>query len=113
MRLSDAGHDSQLVRNGAVLIRCEAGRQREQIEVASVGHETGGIDKRAARLAPAAAEDLGGEAAQTSLQISDKVVRAFQGILLFFVLASDTLILYRIRLVMREGKSPEDVHANA
>ena len=43
---------------------------------------------------------LGGEAAQTSLQLSDKVVRAFQGILLFFVLACDTLILYRVRLVM-------------
>jgi ABC-type uncharacterized transport system permease subunit len=56
---------------------------------------------------------LGGEAAQTSLQISDKVVRAFQGILLFFVLASDTLIFYRVRLVTHEAKSPEVVHAHA
>lgn len=56
---------------------------------------------------------LGGEAAQTSLQLSDKVVRAFQGILLFFVLASDTLILYRIRLVTSSTKSPEAAHGNA
>jgi len=42
---------------------------------------------------------LGGEAAQISIGVSDKVVRAFQGMLLFFVLACDTLIHYRIRLV--------------
>lgn len=41
---------------------------------------------------------LGGEAAQISLGISDKVVRVFQGMLLFFVLGCDTLIHYRIRL---------------
>lgn len=41
---------------------------------------------------------LGGEAVQMSLQISDKVVRVFQGLLLFFVLSCDTLILYRIRI---------------
>ncbi|MGH2341960.1 ABC transporter permease [Segnochrobactraceae bacterium EtOH-i3] len=41
---------------------------------------------------------LGGEAAQVSLGISDKMVRLFQGMLLFFVLACDTLILYQIRL---------------
>jgi simple sugar transport system permease protein len=56
---------------------------------------------------------LGGEAAQTSLQLSDKVVRAFQGILLFFVLASDTLILYRIRLVMPWAKAQEATHERA
>ncbi|MCB1464757.1 MAG: ABC transporter permease [Nitratireductor sp.] len=42
---------------------------------------------------------LGGEAAQISLGISDKVVRVFQGMLLFFVLACDTLIHYRVRFV--------------
>ncbi|WP_350334007.1 ABC transporter permease [Coralliovum pocilloporae] len=42
---------------------------------------------------------LGGEAAQVSLGISDKTTRVFQGVLLFFVLACDTLILYRIKLV--------------
>ncbi len=41
---------------------------------------------------------LGGEAAQISVGLSDKVVRAFQGMILFFVLACDTLIHYRIRL---------------
>jgi simple sugar transport system permease protein len=40
---------------------------------------------------------LGGEAAQVTLGISDKIARVFQGILLFFILACDTLILYRIR----------------
>ena len=42
---------------------------------------------------------LGGEAAQISLGISDKTVRVFQGMLLFFVLGCDTLVNYRIRLV--------------
>jgi ABC-type uncharacterized transport system permease subunit len=42
---------------------------------------------------------LGGEAAQLSIGISDKVSRVFQGLLLFFVLSCDTLIHYRIRLV--------------
>ncbi|WP_137157986.1 ABC transporter permease [Rhizobium sp. FKL33] len=42
---------------------------------------------------------LGGEAAQLSLGVSDKVTRLFQGLLLFFVLSCDTLILYKIRLV--------------
>jgi simple sugar transport system permease protein len=40
---------------------------------------------------------LGGEGAQVTLGISDKIARVFQGILLFFVLACDTLILYRVR----------------
>ncbi|MDQ6432897.1 ABC transporter permease [Mesorhizobium sp. LHD-90] len=42
---------------------------------------------------------LGGEAASISVGLSDKVVRAFQGMLLFFVLGCDTLIHYKIRLV--------------
>ncbi|MNL86290.1 hypothetical protein D3C87_2149390 [compost metagenome] len=53
---------------------------------------------------------LGGEAAQLSLGISDKVSRVFQGLILFFVLSCDTLIHYRIRLIFnpsaaQEGKS--------
>ena len=40
---------------------------------------------------------LGGEAAQVGLGISDKTTRVFQGMLLFYVLACDTLILYRVR----------------
>ncbi|PZO79374.1 MAG: sugar ABC transporter permease [Mesorhizobium amorphae] len=42
---------------------------------------------------------LGGEAAQISLGVSDKVARVFQGMLLFFVLGCDTLIHYRLRRV--------------
>ncbi|MBB5751271.1 ABC transporter permease [Prosthecomicrobium pneumaticum] len=42
---------------------------------------------------------LGGEAAQVALGMSDKVMRVFQGLLLFLVLACDTLIYYRVRLV--------------
>ncbi|MBS3647366.1 ABC transporter permease [Pseudaminobacter sp. 19-2017] len=48
---------------------------------------------------------LGGEAAQIAVGVTDKTVRAFQGMLLFFVLACDTLILYRIRFV-RTAVSP-------
>ena len=50
---------------------------------------------------------LGGEAAQISIGVSDKVVRAFQGMLLFFVLACDTLIHYQIRFVGVPAKSAE------
>ncbi|MCO6385610.1 ABC transporter permease [Aliihoeflea sp. 40Bstr573] len=48
---------------------------------------------------------LGGEAAQISVGLSDKVVRAFQGSILFFVLACDTLIHYRIRMVRPAQKA--------
>ena len=41
---------------------------------------------------------LGGESAQVALGISDKTARVFQGILLFYILACDTLILYRLRV---------------
>jgi general nucleoside transport system permease protein len=47
---------------------------------------------------------LGGEGAQITLGISDKIARVFQGILLFFVLACDTLILYRVRF--ETGRAP-------
>ena len=40
---------------------------------------------------------LGGEAAQVTLGISGKTAQVFQGMLLFFILACDTLILYRVR----------------
>lgn len=49
---------------------------------------------------------LGGEAAQISLQISDKSARVFQGMLLFFVLACDTLINYRVQLVRTGHAAP-------
>ncbi|MEM6462342.1 MAG: ABC transporter permease [Pseudomonadota bacterium] len=41
---------------------------------------------------------LGGEAAQISIGLSDKIARVFQGLLLFFVLACDTLIHYRVHI---------------
>ena len=48
---------------------------------------------------------LGGEGMQIALGISDQITRVFQGMLLFFVLACDTLIYYRIRFV-RTGQHP-------
>ncbi|MEM1376886.1 MAG: ABC transporter permease [Pseudomonadota bacterium] len=41
---------------------------------------------------------LGGEAAQISLGISDKVAAVFQGLILFSVLSCDTLIHYKIKV---------------
>lgn len=52
---------------------------------------------------------LGGESAQMSLGISDKVARVFQGLLLFFVLGCDTLIHYRIRLVFGDPAAKSEV----
>ncbi|MBZ9793436.1 ABC transporter permease [Rhizobium sp. 3T7] len=49
---------------------------------------------------------LGGEAAQLSLGVSDKVTRMFQGLLLFFVLSCDTLIYYKIRILWSRVHSP-------
>jgi simple sugar transport system permease protein len=42
---------------------------------------------------------LGGENAQVALGISDKIARVFQGILLFYILACDTFILYRLKFI--------------
>jgi simple sugar transport system permease protein len=44
---------------------------------------------------------LGGEAAQIQLGLPNAVTGIFQGILLFFLLGCDILILYRIRLRRR------------
>ena len=41
---------------------------------------------------------IGGEAAQLSLGISERIARVFQGLLLFSVLATDTLVTHRIRV---------------
>ena len=48
---------------------------------------------------------LGGEAAQISLGLSDRTVRVFQGVLLFSVLASDTLVRYRVKLHLRHPEA--------
>jgi ABC-type uncharacterized transport system permease subunit len=42
---------------------------------------------------------LGGEAIQPGLRVSSKMAQVLQGVLLFYVLACDTLIHYRVRLV--------------
>jgi ABC-type uncharacterized transport system permease subunit len=42
---------------------------------------------------------IGGEGAQISLKVPLDVTKVFQGILLFYVLACDSLIVYRIRLL--------------
>ena len=42
---------------------------------------------------------IGGEGAQISMKIPLDLTKVFQGILLFYVLACDSLILYRIRLI--------------
>ena len=49
---------------------------------------------------------IGGERAQIVLGMSSQTGRVFQGLLLFFVLACDTFILYRLRFV-------RSVHAGA
>lgn len=44
---------------------------------------------------------LGGESAQMSLNLPQAITQLFQGMMLFFLLASDVLILYRPRLNLR------------
>ena len=50
---------------------------------------------------------IGGEAVQSALGVSNKIASVIQGLLLFFVLACDTLILYRIRFVGRRHAAGE------
>lgn len=47
---------------------------------------------------------LGGEAAQISLQVPLDLTNVLQGVLLFYVLACDSLILYRVRLIRTHTK---------
>lgn len=49
---------------------------------------------------------LGGEAAQMSLNLPLALTGLFQGMMLFFLLACDVLILYRPRLHGRWRKRP-------
>jgi ABC-type uncharacterized transport system permease subunit len=49
---------------------------------------------------------IGGESAQIVLGISSKTASVFQGMLLFFVLACDTFILYRVRFVRTPKMQP-------
>lgn len=50
---------------------------------------------------------IGGEGAQISMKIPLDLTKVFQGILLFFVLACDSLIHYRVRLI---GSGQEAAH---
>ena len=50
---------------------------------------------------------LGGEAAQVELGISDKMAQVFQGMLLFLILACETLIHYRIKIAPGLGAAKE------
>jgi ABC-type uncharacterized transport system permease subunit len=47
---------------------------------------------------------IGGEQAQIAMKIPLDVTKVFQGILLFYVLACDSLILYRFRLIFAARK---------
>jgi simple sugar transport system permease protein len=48
---------------------------------------------------------IGGEQAQIAMKIPLDMTKVFQGILLFYVLACDSLILYRIRLIAPQKAS--------
>ncbi|MBH0236567.1 ABC transporter permease [Methylobrevis albus] len=48
---------------------------------------------------------LGGEGIQVALGVSKRMSTVLQGVLLFFVLACDTLILYRVRFISSSRKA--------
>src|ERR1700753_1793849 len=52
---------------------------------------------------------IGGEQAQIAMKIPLDVTKVFQGILLFYVLACDSLTLYRFRLIFPTRKVPSGV----
>ncbi len=47
---------------------------------------------------------IGGEGAQIVLGVSSKTAQVFQGLLLFFILAGDTFIYYRLKLIHIKAK---------
>ncbi len=52
---------------------------------------------------------IGGEQAQITMKIPLDMTKVFQGILLFYVLACDSLILYRIKLVTPQRKAADGI----
>jgi len=52
---------------------------------------------------------IGGEGAQITLKVPLDLTKVFQGLLLFYVLACDSLILYRIRLVMPQRRTADGI----
>jgi simple sugar transport system permease protein len=53
---------------------------------------------------------IGGEQAQIAMKIPLDVTKVFQGILLFFVLACDSFILYRFKLIFASPKVSSGAH---
>src|SRR6201997_2189352 len=53
---------------------------------------------------------IGGEQAQIAMKIPLDVTKVFQGILLFYVLACDSLILYRFRLIFSAPQVTSGTH---
>ena len=53
---------------------------------------------------------IGGEVAQITLKVPLDLTKVFQGILLFYVLACDSLIVYRIR-ILRTAQKTAPAHA--
>ncbi len=53
---------------------------------------------------------IGGEGVQSAMGVSNEIASVIQGLLLFFVLACDTLILYRVRMVSRHVAKGETSH---
>jgi ABC-type uncharacterized transport system permease subunit len=53
---------------------------------------------------------IGGEQAQIAMKIPLDVTKVFQGILLFYVLACDSLILYRFKLIFASPKVSRGAH---
>jgi simple sugar transport system permease protein len=49
---------------------------------------------------------LGGEAAQIEMQLPASVTSLFQGVLLFYLLAADLFITFRLRRVTDTATSP-------
>jgi simple sugar transport system permease protein len=62
---------------------------------------------------------LGGETVQVQMQLPSAITGLFQGTLLFYLLAADLFVSYRIRRVRAEARSPhvpasvETVHRHA
>ena len=54
---------------------------------------------------------LGGENAQIAVGLPQAVTGVFQGMLLFFLLASDLLVRYRVRWIRRPALRPQEVPA--
>jgi simple sugar transport system permease protein len=56
---------------------------------------------------------IGGESAQMSMNLPQAITQLFQGMMLFFLLASDVLILYRPRLNLRWTRRTQATAAHA